>query len=210
MCPLPCFLDAVNNAIDIPMRAASTLPVRRGFIIAGLLCMMAAVGACGNEETTMQEKTIEQVLRENTDSLMALPGVVGTAQGECAGEPCIKVLVVEKTPDLLEKIPTVIDGYAVELEPHTGAQVIAPLREIPFKLIGGTFNQTRVILLGRFAREDLREQRVHMERDFDFERPVTMQSKFDLRNLERMRKGEGCRQEKRGDRHPEQGKRDFS
>ena len=84
--------------------------------------MMASVGACGNEatnsvqeETTMQEKTIEQVLREHTDILMALPGVVGTAQGECAGEPCIKVLVVKKSTDLLERIPTSIDGYAVEV-----------------------------------------------------------------------------------------------
>ena len=112
----------MNNAIDIPTPAASKLPVRRGSIIAGLLCMMASVGAYGNEatnsvqeETTMQEKTIEQVLREHTDILMALPGVVGTAQGECAGEPCIKVLVVKKSTDLLERIPTSIDGYAVEV-----------------------------------------------------------------------------------------------
>ena len=42
-----------------------------------------------------------QVLREHTASLMALPGVVGTAQGLCDDEPCIRVFVVEATEELL-------------------------------------------------------------------------------------------------------------
>ena len=64
----------------------------------------------------MPDKTIEQVLQEQTDSLMALPGVVGTAMGLCSGEPCIKVLVVEKTDDLLKQIPTEIEGYQVAVD----------------------------------------------------------------------------------------------
>ena len=63
----------------------------------------------------MPDKTIEQVLSEHTDRLMSIPGVVGTAQGECAGTPCIKVLVVEQTPALLNEVPSSIEGYAVEL-----------------------------------------------------------------------------------------------
>jgi len=58
----------------------------------------------------MPERTIQAVLREHTDSLMSLPGVVGTAQGECEGKPCIKVFVVKKT---LEQIPSELDGYPV-------------------------------------------------------------------------------------------------
>ena len=49
----------------------------------------------------MPEKSIESVLREHTPALMSLPGVVGTAQGECAGQPCIRVFVAKKTLELL-------------------------------------------------------------------------------------------------------------
>ena len=64
----------------------------------------------------MQKKSIEAVLKEHTDSLMALPGIVGTAQGQRDGVPCIKVFVVKKTPSLLDKIPSTIDGYPVVVD----------------------------------------------------------------------------------------------
>ena len=64
----------------------------------------------------MPDKTIEQVLQEQTDSLMALPGVVGTAMGLCSGEPCIRVFVVEKTAGLLKQIPAEIEGYQVAVD----------------------------------------------------------------------------------------------
>ena len=63
----------------------------------------------------MQEKSIVAVLKEHTEGLMALPGVVGTAQGLCDGKPCIKVMVVKKTPELLKQIPASIEGYKVEV-----------------------------------------------------------------------------------------------
>ena len=56
--------------------------------------MLVCTSACVNKninQNQMPEKTIEQVLKENTASLMALPGVVGTAQALCNGTPCIKV-----------------------------------------------------------------------------------------------------------------------
>ena len=64
----------------------------------------------------MPEKLIEQVLKEHTDSLMSLPGVVGNGQGLCDGEPCIKVFVVKKTPDLLKHMPSAIEGYTVAVQ----------------------------------------------------------------------------------------------
>ena len=64
----------------------------------------------------MPEKPIEAVLKEHTDRLMALPGVVGTAQGLCDGKPCIKVFVVKKAPELLDQIPNVLEGYTVEVQ----------------------------------------------------------------------------------------------
>ena len=64
----------------------------------------------------MPQKAIEAVLEQAVERFMALPGVVGVGQGECAGSPCIKVLVVEKTPELVERISSEIEGYAVEVE----------------------------------------------------------------------------------------------
>ena len=64
----------------------------------------------------MREKTVQAVLKEHTDSLMSLPGVVGTAQGECDGKPCIKVFVAKKTPQLLSQIPSSLEGYLVAVE----------------------------------------------------------------------------------------------
>ncbi len=63
----------------------------------------------------MPEKTIEAVLEEHTPRLMSLPGVVGVAEGRCAGAPCIKVLGWEKTAELVEQIGVVIEGYKVEI-----------------------------------------------------------------------------------------------
>ena len=64
----------------------------------------------------MNKNTIEKVLGEHTDVLMSIPGVVGTAQGQRAGKPCIKVFVIKKTPELLNKIPSTIEGYPVAIQ----------------------------------------------------------------------------------------------
>ncbi len=92
-------------------------------VTVGLLVFVAVAVACGQqgaeveqEERLMPEKTIEEVLKEHTDSLMSLPGVVGTALGECSGQPCIKVFVVKKTADLVKQIPSAIEGYDVAIQ----------------------------------------------------------------------------------------------
>lgn len=96
---------------------------RRLAALVGLLCLAIALFACGSgteigprEEAPMPEKTIQQVLTDHTDRLMSLPGVVGTAQGECSGQPCIRVFVAEKTEELLMQIPPVIEGYQVSVD----------------------------------------------------------------------------------------------
>ncbi len=98
-----------------------------------LLLLLAGVMAYGEqsadeaqEARTMPDKTIETVLKQHTDSLMSLSGVVGTAQGECAGKPCIKVFVVKKSADLLKQIPTVIEGYAVEVQETGEIRAVDP------------------------------------------------------------------------------------
>jgi len=71
--------------------------------------------AAGTEKKgePIAEKTIETTLHQHTDRLMSLPGVVGTAIGECEGKPCIQVLVVRKTPDLSRSIPHTLEGFPV-------------------------------------------------------------------------------------------------
>jgi len=64
----------------------------------------------------MPARTIEQVLRDHTEELMALIGVVGTAQGLADDRPCIKVYVGKKTPEFEREVPNVLEGYPVVVE----------------------------------------------------------------------------------------------
>lgn len=64
-------------------------------------------------ERKVTGKKIEEVLKEHTERLMAIPGVIGTAQGISNNKPCINVYVIEKTTELREKIPDSIEGYGV-------------------------------------------------------------------------------------------------
>jgi hypothetical protein len=64
----------------------------------------------------MSAMKIEEVLKKKTDNLMSISGVVGTGQGLCDGEPCIKVFLIKKTPELEEKIPRELEGYKVKIE----------------------------------------------------------------------------------------------
>jgi hypothetical protein len=89
----------------------------------GMIALVCGVMGCVDKTTNDQEgekqvteKAIEEVLKEHTEELMSLPGVVGTAQGLCNDKPCIKVYVIEKTPELAQKIPDIIEGYQVVIE----------------------------------------------------------------------------------------------
>ena len=47
---------------------------------------------------------------------MSIPGVVGIGQGLCDGARCIKVLVIERTPEIEKRIPDTLEGYRVEID----------------------------------------------------------------------------------------------
>jgi hypothetical protein len=70
----------------------------------------------GQEDPSMPNRSLEEVLQEHTDSLMAMSGVVGTAQGLCDGEPCIRVFVIKKSDQLMGQIPPQIEGYPVDVQ----------------------------------------------------------------------------------------------
>ncbi len=69
-----------------------------------------------SEGNPMAPRTIEEVLKENARKVMSIPGVVGVGQGLCEGNPCIKVFVVKKSPELDQKIPKTLGNYRVLIE----------------------------------------------------------------------------------------------
>jgi hypothetical protein len=58
--------------------------------------------------------TVAAVPPRHTARLMSLAGVVGTAEGSCAGQPCILVLVERLSP-ALQAIPSELEGIPVEV-----------------------------------------------------------------------------------------------
>ena len=77
---------------------------------------------------TMPRRDINAVLRDHDQELMAMPGVAGVYVGLLDDDktPCLKVMVVKKTPELERKIPKSLEGYPVVLD-ETG--VIRPMRK---------------------------------------------------------------------------------
>lgn len=65
---------------------------------------------------TKAPKTIDQVLAAHTDSLMAVPGVLGTAVGRCNNAPCIRVLVGRVTDEIRRRVPREMEGYPVHID----------------------------------------------------------------------------------------------
>jgi len=65
---------------------------------------------------SMPERTIEQVLKDNTDQWMVIPGVEGMGIGLSEGKPCIKIFTSLKPQHLRDKIPSNIEDYPVIIE----------------------------------------------------------------------------------------------
>ena len=64
----------------------------------------------------MTHRTIEQVQQEHTDAWMAIPGVVGTAIGQCNGKPCILILTASNPAQVRRRIPSVVEDYPVVIQ----------------------------------------------------------------------------------------------
>lgn len=59
--------------------------------------------------------TISEVLAAHTDSLMAIPGVVGVGEGAVGGRPAVHVLVAELTDAIRRRLPAELEGYPVQV-----------------------------------------------------------------------------------------------
>ena len=82
------------------------------------LLLAVAFAACSGKgrNATVPARSIDQVLAAHTDSLLALPGVTGTAIGLSDGERCIKVFLADSNPDTKARIPSRLEGYRVVVE----------------------------------------------------------------------------------------------
>jgi hypothetical protein len=122
------FYGKENKEVNVPMSSTtksifSRLMVRMFIFSLGIILICNSVPVCANETDKdreegrhMVQKPIEEVLREHTNKLMSIPGVVGTAQSLCEGQPCIKVYVSKKTEKLERKIPKTLEGYPVVIK----------------------------------------------------------------------------------------------
>jgi len=87
--------------------------------VLGLLLASAILAACSGTHTggaIATRRSIDEVLAAHTDSLMMLPGVVGTAVGLCDGQRCIKVLLADSSAAAKARIPERLEGYRVVVE----------------------------------------------------------------------------------------------
>ncbi len=114
----------------MPSSRLATLPAMevpaRSLVLVLLLTGLSGAAACGEresestratqEEASVTGLSIEEAQRQLTDSVMALPGVVGIGIGECEGVPCIKVFAVQITAELVQRIPKSYKGYTVKIE----------------------------------------------------------------------------------------------
>jgi hypothetical protein len=78
--------------------------------------------SCSNP---MPSKDINKVKEQYEAQLMSVPGVVGVGIGECDGQPCLKVLVKQRTSDLEKQLPKQLEGFKVDIE-ETGAIDVLP------------------------------------------------------------------------------------
>lgn len=103
---------------DKMMESSRPEPGPRTCVIVAALIIISGLG-CSRDRPRpeqagrMAEKTIERVQEEHTSEWMTIPGVVGTAIGQCEGKPCILVLTASNTEQVRQQIPANVEGYPV-------------------------------------------------------------------------------------------------
>ena len=64
----------------------------------------------------MPDSAIIAAQEELTKTVMALPGVTGTAVGLCGDTVCIKVYLTRPDETVMEQIPETFGGFKVDVE----------------------------------------------------------------------------------------------
>lgn len=80
----------------------------------GLAGIMAASLAMGEAP----RRDINEVLRQHDTALLKVPGVVGICVGLLPNgdQPCLRVMLSQRTPQAESLIPRMIEGYPVVVE----------------------------------------------------------------------------------------------
>ena len=88
--------------------------IRRTLILGILIvaCRPASPPAAGDDVSPV---TITQSLARHTDTLMAIPGVVGVGEGQLDGKPAIQIMVARRSPELDRRLPDQLDGFPVQV-----------------------------------------------------------------------------------------------
>lgn len=96
-------------------------------LIISAVCAVGSLAGCSRSYVgelekggCMPNRTIEQVQQEHTDEWMAIPGIEGIGIGLFEDKPCIKIFSSVAPEQLRNKIPSIVEGYAVIIE-DTGA-----------------------------------------------------------------------------------------
>lgn len=118
-----CILQSNWVMLNRTRLTVARMNLKAIILFIGIVALGSSADPCagqrGNDrsgEGGMPEKSIEEVLKKYTPELMSKPGVVGTGQSLCDGQPCIKVFVAKETPELKEEIPENLEGYPVVIK----------------------------------------------------------------------------------------------
>lgn len=85
-------------------------------LLAGAAACGAGAGSPEQEVDSVPSRPIEEVHAAHSDSLMALPGIVGTAIGLCDGTPCIHVYLADSSAATRAQVPERLEGYEVQTQ----------------------------------------------------------------------------------------------
>jgi hypothetical protein len=91
--------------------------------ICAVIAVLTLTAGCGmgsdegKEYDTMPTDDIKSVMESHVRELMAIDGVVGVAIGALDdGRQCIRVLLVNDSTELRQKIPRELDGFPVDID----------------------------------------------------------------------------------------------
>lgn len=81
--------------------------------------------ATSDETPAAAGDELAAVLERHAPALLSLPGVVGVAEGEADGRPCVVVFVAEAAPGTAAVIPAELEGWPVVLRESGGFRALS-------------------------------------------------------------------------------------
>lgn len=90
-----------------------------------ILCSPSLCVSEAHSDMAEPETRIDEVLEQNRDAIMALPGVIGTGISRCGDELCIMVLVSRDCPDVRNRLEEILGSHPYAIEETE------PIRALP-------------------------------------------------------------------------------